>query len=162
MQHCCILVIYAYLCFKSKTAMNFAAIFISVVLFLFPHDDGWGILGRVKFTSKFYKQHNEYFLTPFLDSRIRAYEGKAFTLKGHYLPFDLEDKNTIIVSKYPYSACFFCGGAGPESVAEIHFKTRPPRFKADQVITVTGILTLNEKDITHMNFILRDAEVVRP
>jgi hypothetical protein len=150
-----------YLCLNDNV-MSYMAIFSSIVFFLFSHglDDGWGILGKVKFTTKFYKEHNEYFLTPFLDSRIRFYEGKEFTLKGHYLPMDLEDKNTIIVSKYPYSACFFCGGAGPESVAEVHFKDKAPRFRADQVVTVKGILKLNEKDIKHMNFILTDAVAV--
>lgn len=144
--------------------MGYTAIVSAFIFSLVPHffDDGWGILGKVKFTSKFYKEHNDYFLTPFLDSRIRFYEGKEFILKGHYLPMDLEDKRTIILSKYPYSACFFCGGAGPESVAEVHFKDKAPRFKADQVITVKGILKLNANDITHMNFMLHDAELVVP
>ncbi len=56
--------------------------------------------------------------------------------------------------------CFFCGGASPASVAEIYFKVKPPRFKADQIIAVRGILKLNDSDIDHMNFILNDAELI--
>jgi hypothetical protein len=72
-------------------------------------EDGWEILAKVKFTEKFHKEENEYYLYPFFDSKIRAYEGKDFTLKGHYLPMDLDNSHTIILSKFPYSMCFFCG-----------------------------------------------------
>src|SRR5687768_12597897 len=112
-----------------------------------PSTDGWEIFAKVKFTEKFFKELNEYYLAPFLDSRIRFYEGKEMTLEGYYLPFDMNDEKAVVISKNPYSACFFCGGAGPESVAEVVFASKPSRFKADQIITVTGILKLNDKDI---------------
>lgn len=121
--------------------------------------DSWEIFARVKFSSKFFKEHNEYFLVPFFDSKIKAYEGKEITLLGHYMPMDLDDNKVIILSKFPYSQCFFCGGAGPESVAEIYFSSKRPRLKADQVITVTGTLKLNALDINHMNFILENARI---
>jgi hypothetical protein len=121
--------------------------------------DGWDLFARVKFTPKFYKELNEQYLAPFLDSKIRFYEGKEISLKGHYLPYDMDEKNTIIISKVPFSQCFFCGGAGPESVAEIVFSEKRPRFKADEIITVIGILKLNEKDINRMNFILEQARI---
>lgn len=124
-----------------------------------PSTDIWEIFAKVKFTQKFFKELDEYYLVPFLDSRIRFYEGKEITLEGHYLSFDLNNKNSVIVSKYPYSACFFCGGAGPESVAEVIFALKLPRFKPDQVITVTGILKLNNSDVNHMNFILEQARL---
>lgn len=125
-----------------------------------PVTNAWLLFEKVKYTEKFYKEVNEYYLTPFFDSKIRQYENHEIILKGHFIPFDLEEKNVIILSKYPYSACFFCGGAGPESVAEIRFKKKPPKFKGDQIIQVSGKLKLNDKDINHMNFILTDASIV--
>ncbi len=125
-----------------------------------PVTNGWLLFEKVKYTEKFYKEVNEYYLTPFFDSKIRRYENQEILLKGHFIPFDLEEKNVIVLSKHPYAACFFCGGAGPESVAEIHFKEKHPKFKADQVIQVSGKLRLNEKDIKHMNFILTDAILI--
>lgn len=122
--------------------------------------DGWTEFARVKFTSKFYKELNEYFLVPFFDTRIKSLEGKKITLQGHYMPLELEDNKVIVLSKYPYSQCFFCGGAGPESVAEIIFSSKTPRFKADQIVSVTGTLKLNDKDINHMNFILENATLI--
>lgn len=134
-------------------------LFLTTNIFAQPPIDGWNLFARVKFTEKFMKELNEYYLVPFLDSKIKSHEGKEITLKGYFLPFELDDKNRIIISKNPYSQCFFCGGAGPESVSEIVFASKRPRFKADQIITVTGTLKLNPTDINHMNFILVNARM---
>jgi hypothetical protein len=140
---------------------KFCSLLVFATAFVFQQaGGGWEILARVKFTKKYFKEYDEYFLVPLLDSRIRSYEGEELEFKGYYLPFDLADKKTIIISKFPYSQCFFCGGAGPESVVEVVFPSRPPRLKADQIVTVKGILVLNESDVSHMNFILKDASVV--
>lgn len=137
-------------------------ILLSVMLFYSvltqPSSDGWDLFAKVKFSPQLVKEVNEYFLIPVFDSRIRFYEGKEMTLEGYYMPLDLENGHTIVLSKNPYAQCFFCGGAGPESVAEISFSNRPPKFKVDQIVRVTGILKLNDKDINHMNFILTDAK----
>lgn len=120
--------------------------------------DGWDLFARVKFASKFIKEYNEYFLVPSFDEKIRQFEGKEVLLKGYYLPLEINDANTIILSRYPYSMCFFCGGAGPESVAEIVF-AKKPAIKVNQVVTVRGNLRLNDADVEHMNFILEEAVV---
>jgi len=122
--------------------------------------DGWMLFGKVKFNPRFFKEYNEYFVVPTFDSKIKSFEGTEITLRGHYLPMDLENNRVILLSKYPYSQCFFCGGAGPESVAEIVFPSKHPKLKADQIITVVGKLQLNDIDVTHMNFILKDASLI--
>jgi hypothetical protein len=122
--------------------------------------EGWMLFAKVKFSSRFFKEYNEYFLVPNLDSKIKSFEGTEITLRGHYLPMDLENDRVILLSKYPYSQCFFCGGAGPESVAEIVFPAKHPKLKADQIITVVGKLQLNDTDVKHMNFILKDASLI--
>ncbi|MBT1688016.1 DUF3299 domain-containing protein [Dawidia soli] len=127
-----------------------------------PVTNGWALFSQVKYTQRFFKEYNEYFLVPFFDTRIQQYKNQEILLKGHYMPLDLEEKNVIVLSKFPYSACFFCGGAGPESVAEIHFRNKPPRFKTDEVLQVSGRLMLNADDVNHMNFILKDAELITP
>ncbi|MBE62471.1 MAG: hypothetical protein CMB89_08935, partial [Flammeovirgaceae bacterium] len=72
-------------------------------------------------------------------------------------PFELNDPKSIILSKFPYSSCFFCGGAGLESVVEVQFSLPPRHFKPDEVITVEGVLRLNENDFDHLVFILEKA-----
>jgi len=140
-------------------------VFVLITCMLFaqelpPITNGWALFAGVKYTNTFYKEYNEYFLKPFFDSKIKRYEGQEILLKGHYMPLDYTQNNIIILSKHPYAACFFCGGAGPETVAEIYFKTKKPKLKADQVIQVSGKLKLNDTNIEHMNFILTEAEII--
>jgi hypothetical protein len=125
-----------------------------------PITNGWALFAGVKYTNTFYKEHNEYFLKPSFDQKIKRFEGQEILLKGHFMPLDYVQNNVIILSKHPYSSCFFCGAAGPETVAEIYFKTKKPKLKADQVIQVSGKLKLNDTNIEHMNFILTEAEII--
>ncbi len=124
-----------------------------------PVTNGWALFRGVKFAPKFYSALNESLLTPKFERGILQYSGKEILLKGYYIPLDYIDPKVIILSKVPNASCFFCGGAGPETIAEIHFKTKRPKFKADQIILVQGILHLNDSDIEHMNFILKEAEI---
>lgn len=121
--------------------------------------DGWDLFARVKFESKFFKEANGYFLVPVFDQKISSLAGTEIKLKGYYMPMETE-KNQLIISRNPYSSCFFCGGAGPESIAEALLKTASPKLDIDQIITVKGKLKLNAKDLNHMNFILIDAEII--
>ncbi|MCW5911033.1 MAG: hypothetical protein KIT62_08160 [Cyclobacteriaceae bacterium] len=135
---------------------------IAVFLLISPlqePEDGWKLFAQVRFEPKYFPEYKEKYLVPKFSEAILSKAGTEVTVRGHYLPFDMGGQS-IIVSKYPYAACFFCGGAGPESVAEIFFSNKPPRFKADQVITVRGKLRLNDKDVNHMNFILDDAALL--
>lgn len=147
-----------------NSAVSVLAMMVWSVLCVRAQDqqpDGWAIFSRVKFSEKFFKEENTTYLYPLFDTRIRAYEGKEVVLTGHYIPWDVEDHRVMIVSKFPNNACFFCGGAGPETVAEVYFAQAAPRLKADQVITVRGKLKLNDRDVDHMNFILTGAVWVR-
>lgn len=118
--------------------------------------EGWLLFLKVKFEPKYFKEVNETFLAPVFPPSVKAKVGTEISLSGYYMPFELGE-HRMILSKYPYSACFFCGGAGPESVVEIVFSDKAPKLEVDDVISVKGKLRLNEKDVERMNFILYDA-----
>ncbi len=120
---------------------------------------GWKVLSGVTFKSVFDKKLDDYFLKPRFSDSLKALDGKPFELQGYYIPFELED-GAVIISKYPYAQCFFCGNAGPESVAEIFFKQKGLKFLPDQLIRVKGTLKLNADDADHVNYILEEAEVL--
>ncbi len=122
-------------------------------------DEGWTLFARTMFKSKFFKEQNEYFLVPAFDQVLLSKRGEEVQIKGYYMPIDMKG-NSLILSRNPYSSCFFCGGAGPESVAEVVLKDKKPRLKVDQVITVKGRLKLNDSDINHLNFVLEEAEII--
>jgi hypothetical protein len=122
--------------------------------------DTWSIFAKTKFEPKYYEKLGEYLFYPNFPQELKALEGKEISIQGFYVPFAPEDGNYIIISKYPMSQCFFCGGGGPESVAEVNFAKGPPKFQVDDLITVKGKLKLNADNVDHVNFILENAVVV--
>jgi hypothetical protein len=123
--------------------------------------DSWNEFAKTKFESKFSEKLGEYLFYPNFTPEMKALEGKEITIKGFYVPFAPEDGDYIIISKYPMSQCYFCGGGGPESIAEVNFHKDPGSFNVDDLITVKGKLKLNTNDVDHVNFILVDAVLVK-
>ena len=99
-------------------------------------------------------------MMPVFPAELKSLVGKEISLEGYYLPIDVPNEAYIIISKFPYSQCYFCGGAGPESIAEVKFKSKPSPFVADQFIRIKGKLKLNETDLEHGNFLVNDAELI--
>lgn len=122
--------------------------------------DYWAIFSKTRFEVRYSEKAQEYLNFPIFPSEVKALEGKVISVEGYYLPVDVIGEAYVILSKYPYSQCFFCGGAGPETIAEVSFKTKPPKFTADQYIRVKGKLKLNLDDIDRTNFILQEAELI--
>lgn len=120
----------------------------------------WNLFAKTKFEPKYNDKIGEYLFYPTFNDDVKKLEGKEITLEGFYVPFAPEDDDYIILSKYPMSQCFFCGGGGPESVAEVNFAKDPGTFRVDDLITVRGKLKLNVDDLDHINFILTDAVLV--
>jgi len=117
----------------------------------------WNVFAKTKFEPQFNEKLGEYLFFPDFTEEIRKMEGKEIVLEGFYVPFAPEGDDYIILSKYPMSQCFFCGGGGPESVAEVNFKKEQGPFQVDDLITVKGKLKLNSDDLDHINFIITDA-----
>ena len=122
--------------------------------------DSWALFSKTKFEPKYYEKMQEYLLYPTFSPDLKALEGKDVTVQGYYVPFAPEDDVYIIISKFPMSQCFFCGGAGPESIAEINFAKTQSKFQVDDLLTVKGKLRLNTDNMDHVNFILDQAVLV--
>jgi len=122
--------------------------------------EGWALFAKTKFEAKYNEKSAEYFLYPVFAPELKSQVGKEISLEGYYMPIDIEGNAYIILSKYPYSQCFFCGAAGPESISEVKFKEKQGKFEMDQFLRVKGKLKLNEADIEHGNFILEDAVII--
>lgn len=123
--------------------------------------DSWALFARTKFEPKYYEKAQEYLLHPNFPAELKSAEGKEIVIEGYYVPFAPEDGGYIIISKYPMSQCFFCGGGGPESIAEVNFTQSQSAFQVDDLITVKGKLKLNADNMDHINFIVTDAVLVK-
>jgi hypothetical protein len=144
--------------------MKYSSITVLLVLIAGPlfsqAPEGWGLFAKTKFEAKYNDKTAEYFLYPAFPADLQALVGKEVSLEGYYMPIEIEGNAYIILSKFPYSQCFFCGAAGPETIAEVKFKAKQGKFEMDQYLRVKGKLKLNESDIEHGNFILEDAVMV--
>ena len=119
----------------------------------------WEVLRDVTFKKKWYAEESVYMLYPTFGQGIQKLNGKTVELTGYVLPVDLES-NIYVLSAFPYSACFFCGGAGPESVVSLKFKKAGKKFKTDERRTFHGTLKLNADNIYELNYIIADAEMI--
>jgi len=96
---------------------------------------------------------------PVFSDKIKALEGKEVIIKGYIIPVEgYKSHKEFILSAFPYNMCFFCGGAGPETVMEVEAKDPIP-FQAESII-LKGKLQLNPDDINRLMFFLVDAELV--
>ncbi len=116
----------------------------------------WNDLTDVKFTRQFIKEEDMYFLMPKFGERVKKLNGEKLRIKGYMIPVDPADK-VYILSARPMASCFFCGGAGPETIIQLNLKTKR-KFKTDEVWIVEGKFRLNADNLEECNYILDECE----
>jgi uncharacterized membrane protein YcgQ (UPF0703/DUF1980 family) len=146
--------------FASVTMMTLCFVLVGTSLYS-QKTNSWDLFAKTKFESKYNEELAEYVFYPKFTDDLKSLEGKEIILEGFYVPFAPEEGNYIILSKFPMSQCYFCGGGGPESITEVTFKDGRTRFQVDDLVTVKGKLKLNIDDMDHLNFIIVDAVIVR-
>lgn len=96
---------------------------------------------------------------PVFSDPIKNLEGTEITIKGYVIPVEgYKSHREFIFSAFPYNMCFFCGGAGPETVMEIE-AAEPVEYTTES-ITIKGILELNSEDINRLMYKLTNATLV--
>lgn len=122
-------------------------------------DNPWKELRDVEIENKFDESVGYQVEYPIFGPKARALNGEEITVKGYMIPYEVYlGPKYFILSALPVAACFFCGGAGPETVMEV-YTDQEVELSQDRV-TVTGKLRLNEDDPNHMMYVLEEAEVV--
>ena len=117
--------------------------------------DNWDTMADVKYV-KSQDEYGEIYVPEFGDE-VKKMEGELVTLKGYIVPFEgMFKPEQIILSSLPIASCFFCGGSGPETVAEIHFQNTITY--SDKPVSVRGKLKLNNTDYDQLMYVLTDAE----
>lgn len=89
---------------------------------------------------------------------IQAMEGREVKITGYVIPMEVE-LNAYVVSRFPFSSCFFCGNAGPETVIDIQLTDKSITFKNDDRRTFSGRLRLNTGRFFNLPYILEDAKL---
>ncbi|NNF33231.1 MAG: hypothetical protein HKN68_03935 [Saprospiraceae bacterium] len=126
-----------------------------------PDQNMWKTLAKIT-----YKKEYDEFLgfkidKPVFSAPIKQMEGQEITIKGYIIPVEGYKSHTeFIFSAFPYNMCFFCGGAGPETVMEV-LASEPVKYTAESV-TLVGKLVLNADDINSLMYKLEDARLINP
>ena len=96
---------------------------------------------------------------PVFSKPIKALENQEITVKGYIIPVEgYKSHKEFIFSAFPYNMCFFCGGAGPETVMEVE-AAEAVEYTAEQIV-LKGTLILNDSDINRLMYLIKDARLV--
>ncbi len=122
----------------------------------------WQALSDVEFKDVYLEELDAYYWMPTFGPQVMAAEGKEFFITGYMIPVDV-DEDFYVLSRYPFANCFFCGGAGPESVIDLRFPGKSERaYQTDDRLSFRGTLRLNADDVYQMNYILEGAVEYTP
>ncbi len=126
-----------------------------------PMELTWRTLTDVDFKDVYIDELDAYYWKPTFGPSVKALEGKEVYITGYVIPVDY-DEDFYVLSRYPFANCFFCGGAGPESVVDLRFKAKTRRYETDERLSFKGKFALNANDVYQMNYILEGAEEYKP
>jgi hypothetical protein len=122
----------------------------------------WRMLEDVEFKDVYVEELDAYYWKPTFGNSVNALQGEEVHITGYMIPVDL-DEDFYVLSRYPFANCFFCGGAGPESVIDLRFTGKSPRvYQTDERLTFAGKFRLNADDVYQMNYILDGAVEYTP
>lgn len=121
----------------------------------------WSTLAKVEFKWAYSDVVDQDVPFPIFGPELKVLHGQQVQVSGYAIPMEeTGDETFVILSAFPYSQCFFCGQAGPESVIDILPGTKLPRLSVDDRTTFRGRLRLNDDDLRYLNYILEEAELV--
>ena len=121
----------------------------------------WENLSDVTFTEKYNDELKSYWWVPTFGPTLKAYENKTVIMEGYFLPINA-GTNFFVLSKFPFASCYFCGGAGPDSIVELQVSKKSVKdIRMDDRVQFEGTLILNDSDFNHCNYILKGARPLK-
>jgi hypothetical protein len=142
---------------KSLYVFVLGCLCVSTPLFA-QNSNMWNTLSKVTIRTE--TKAGQTIDVPIFSEELKKWNGKEITLKGYIIPLEeLKKQHYFVLSRYPFSLCYFCGGAGVETVIEVNIQ-KPIPF-TEEAITVKGILQLNDKSPNHLIFVLNNATKIQ-
>ncbi len=120
----------------------------------------WKTLSKITFKKEYDEIMGFKVDKPVFSKEVLALEDKVIEIKGYIIPVEgYKSHKEFVFSAFPYNMCFFCGGAGPETVMEVMAK-EPVKYSAEAV-TLRGKLKTNSDDINRLIYTLEDAVLIK-
>ncbi len=101
----------------------------------------WNSFERLNFEEVYEPTTASWVQVPVWTEELKQWDGKLVKITGYIIALDAVNSQYAL-SAFPFSSCFFCGAAGPESVLELDLKHQQ-EYLTDEVITFKGVLELN-------------------
>ena len=119
----------------------------------------WKTLSKITYKQEYNELFGFKVDIPVFSNQIKELEGQTVEVKGYIIPIEgYKSHKEFMFSAFPYNMCFFCGGAGPETVMEVS-ALEPIEYSAEQ-IRIKGKLVLNDDDINRMMYILEEVVLI--
>ena len=123
------------------------------------NDNLWQTLSKITYTKEYDELLGFKVDKPLFSEEVEKLAGKEVEIRGYIIPVEgYKGHKEFVFSAFPYNMCFFCGGAGPETVMEV-YASKPVQF-TQEPIKLKGVLKLNKDDINRLMYILEDAEQI--
>ena len=120
-------------------------------------DNTWKTLSKITYKKEYDEVLGLKIDVPVFGKEVKSLEGKEVTVKGYIIPTDgYKSQKEFVFSAFPYSMCFFCGGAGPETVMDVTTLQAIPY--TSEPVYLKGILRLNGADVNRLIYSLEKAE----
>ena len=120
-------------------------------------ENTWKTLSKITFKKEYDEVLGLKIDVPVFGKEVKSLEGKEVTVKGYIIPTDgYKSQKEFVFSAFPYSMCFFCGGAGPETVMDVT-SVQAIQYTSEPVY-LKGILRLNGADVNRLIYMLEKAE----
>lgn len=145
---------------KIKIVFAFALMFLgSLMICAQDQMNTWKTLGKITYKKEYDEVMGFKVDKPVFSPEIQNMDGKEIIVKGYIIPVEgYKSHKEFIFSAFPYNMCFFCGGAGPETVMEVT-AAEPVKFTAESIV-LKGTLRLNYDDINRLMYKIEGARMV--
>ncbi len=119
----------------------------------------WKTLSKITFKKQYDEMMGFKVDIPVFSEEVKALEGQEVTVRGYIIPVEgYKSHKEFVFSAFPYNMCYFCGGAGPETVMEV-VAINPVKYTTEP-ITIKGKLQLNNGDINRLIYALQEVEML--
>jgi len=120
----------------------------------------WKDLDNLKIAYYYDADYGDYLGKPTFSKESMAWNGKNIIIEGFWIPVsEIGDSSVSVLSALPYAQCFFCSGAGIETVMQIKSKGIIKRMETDEMVVLKGKLLLNRDNPMELYYQLVNASL---
>ncbi|MEM7106001.1 MAG: hypothetical protein AAF502_22890 [Bacteroidota bacterium] len=139
----------------------FLILLMSISAASFAQKETWSTLAKVSFKREFDEMMGLEVETPVYSQTVLELQGTEIAIEGYFIPLKgKKAQSHFMLSAYPYKMCYFCGAAGPESVAQVFMKDSKEVEYTSKTIKLKGRLTLGFGDVNNLMYTISNAVLI--